>query len=362
MRRLLCTALAMSLTLLATVGTSTTVNAAEQKKPHTLAVSIYAGWMPWYYAKETGIIKKWADKYGVAIDVKYMDYVPSLEAYVAGQADAVVATNMETLDMPCASGVDSSAIIMGDYSNGNDAVLTRDKIQLSQLKGQTVNLVEKTVSQYLLGRALESVKLHEKDVKLVNVSDSDIAPSFLASKSQKVVVSWNPMVMEIEKSPGITRVFDSSKTPGEVQDLLVMNTKVLNANPNLARALVGAWYEVMGIMSKPGPEADKAIAKMAELAKTTATEFKGQLKTTAMYYTPKAAVEYTKSKDLQAKQDLVRKFCYTHNLLGEHVASADVVGIEYPDGTVQGDKKKIKMHYVSKFMEEAADGKLSAKK
>jgi NitT/TauT family transport system substrate-binding protein len=361
MKRSIVSLLSLCVTL-ATLGSS--ASAAEtpkSAKKYSLAVSIYAGWMPWYYAKETGIIKKWGNKYGCDINVKYMDYVPSIEAYVAGQADAVVATNMETLDMPAVSGVDSSVVIMGDYSNGNDALLTRDKMQMPQIKGQNVYLVEKTVSQYLLSRALEGAKMREKDVKIVNVSDADIAPSFLASKSQKAVVTWNPMVMEIEKNPGITRVFDSSKIPGEIQDLLVMNSKVLKANPNFARALVGAWYEVMGVMSQPGPNAEKAIAKMAELAKTTPVEFKGQLKTTALYFTPKAAADYTASKELQAKQDLVRNFCFKHNLLGESAPSVDVVGIQYPDGTIQGDKTKVKMRYVDTYMKEAADGKITLK-
>lgn len=177
MKRLLSSFLAICLILMASTSAVRAVE-SPSSKPHTLAVSIYAGWMPWYYAKESGIIKKWADKYGVKIDVKYMDYVPSIEAFVAGQADAVTATNMETLDMPAAAGVDSSVVIMGDYSNGNDAVLTRNKLQLPALKGQNVYLVEKTVSQYLLSRALETVKMGESDVKIVNVSDSDIAPSF----------------------------------------------------------------------------------------------------------------------------------------------------------------------------------------
>jgi NitT/TauT family transport system substrate-binding protein len=360
MKRLISSVL-VSCFALASSGVTAQAAGPSGGKAHTLAVSIYAGWMPWYYANETGIIKKWADKYGEKISVKYMDYVPSIEAYVAGQADAVVATNMETLDMPCASGTDSSVVIMGDYSNGNDAVLTRDKMGLSQLKGKNVYLVEKTVSQYVLSRALETVKMKESDVKIVNVSDSDIAPSFLASKSQKAVVTWNPMVMEIEKNPGITRTFDSSKIPGEVQDLLVMNTKVLKANPNLARALVGAWYETMGTMSQPGGAAEKSIAKMADLAKTSPVEFKSQLKTTAMYYNAKDALQYTRSPELKSKQDLVRKFCFAHGLLGENAKSVDVVGIQYPDGTIQGDKGNVKMRYVDTYMAEAADGKLSAK-
>lgn len=361
MKRSIVSFVSMCLALVASLGPVTAAESPKSPKKLSLAVSIYAGWMPWYYANETGILKKWADKYGVDISMKYMDYVPSIEAYVAGQADAVVCTNMETLDMPAAAGVDSSVVLMGDYSNGNDAILTRDKMGLGQLKGKNVYLVEKTVSEYLLSRALETVKGKEDDVKIVNVSDADIAPSFLASKTQKAVVTWNPMVMEIEKNPGITRVFDSSKVPGEIQDLLVVNSRVLKGNPNFARALVGCWYEVMGAMSQPGPNAEKAIAKMADLAKTTPTEFKGQLKTTAMYFTPQAALTVLQSKELQAKQDLVRKFCFAHGLLGENAASVDVVGISYPDGTIQGSPKNVKMHYVDTYTAEAAAGKLTLK-
>jgi NitT/TauT family transport system substrate-binding protein len=292
MKKFMTSILILSLVLVC--ANATEAADAGKKKKLTLAVSIYAGWMPWYYAKEQGILKKWGDKYGLDINVNYMDYAPSLDAFVAGQADACVMTNMECLDMPASAGVDSSAIIMGDYSNGNDAILTRNKLALDKIKGQNVYLVEKTVSQYLLSRALEGVKMKESDVKIVNVSDSDIAPSFLAGKNQQVVVTWNPMVMEIEKNRGITRVFDSSKIPGEIQDLCVVNTKVLKGHPEFARALVGAWYEVMGVMTKKDATGDAAIKKMAELSKASPVEFTGQLKTTAMFYTPQAAVDLHK--------------------------------------------------------------------
>jgi hypothetical protein len=65
-------------------------------------------------------------------------------------------TNMETLDMPAASGVDCSVIILGDYSNGNDAILVRDKLTLGSLKNRKIYLAERTVSQYLLTRDARS--------------------------------------------------------------------------------------------------------------------------------------------------------------------------------------------------------------
>src|SRR5712671_2762512 len=85
------------------------------KDKFTLAVSIYAGWMPWYYAKDYNIVKKWAERYGISIEVVEMDYIPSIEAYVAGKADACVMTNMEALTMPAKAGIDTTVIVTGDY-------------------------------------------------------------------------------------------------------------------------------------------------------------------------------------------------------------------------------------------------------
>jgi len=337
------------------------VSPAEAKQKFKVAWSIYVGWMPWNYAQESGILKKWADAYDIEIELIRMDYIPSIEAYVAKQVDACVMTNMECLDMPAASGIDSTALIMGDYSNGNDAILTRDGIGVKDLKGKTINLVELSVSHYLLARALEMNGLEEKDVTIQNTSDADIGPVFLADKSQKAVVTWNPVVMEIEQSPGVGKIFSSEKTPGEILDIMVVNTEVLKKNPALGKALTGAWYEVMGIMSKRGGEAEAALKAMAEAGGTSATEFKSQLKTTAMFYTPQAALDYMSSAEIKEKMNFVRKFCFEHGLLGEGVKSLDAVGISYPDGSVQGDKSNVKMRFDAEYMKMAADGKLTVK-
>src|ERR671923_694947 len=244
----------------ATLAVTALPHRAIARDKFTLAISIYAGWMPWYYAKDQGILKKWADRYQITIDVVEMDYIPSVEAYVAGKVDAGVMTNMEALAMPAKSGIDTTVLIVGDYSNGNDALLVRGIPDVKGLKGTQVYLVELSVSHYLLARALEMHGVKESELKLVNTSDSDIAPAFIANKSQKAVVTWNPMVMNIEQTPGVSKIFDSSKIPGEILDLVVINTKVLNDEPRFAEALVGAWYEVMSLMSQRGPEADKAIA------------------------------------------------------------------------------------------------------
>src|SRR5438128_11222876 len=129
-------------------------SAFAQKPTFTVGWSVYAGWTPYHYMNKSGILRKWADKYGIRIVVKRFDYAPSLDAFVGKNIDACTMTNMEALDMPAASGVPTTAIIAGDYSNGNDALLVRGGLQLKDLPGKKMLLVEKTVSEYLFDRAM----------------------------------------------------------------------------------------------------------------------------------------------------------------------------------------------------------------
>src|SRR5207245_10577137 len=137
------------------------------------------GWIPWPYAAESGIVKKWADKYGITINVVQInDYVESVNQYTAGKFDGVTVTNMDALTIPAAGGVDTSAIVMGDFSNGNDGIVLKNGKTIADIKGRKINIVELSVSHYLLARALATVKLRERHIKIVNTSDADIVGAF----------------------------------------------------------------------------------------------------------------------------------------------------------------------------------------
>src|ERR1700721_1768901 len=154
----------------------------------TVGWSVYAGWNPYFYMAKSGILKRWADKYGVAIKVQRFDYAASLDAFVGKNIDACTMTNMEALDMPAAAGVDSTVVIVGDYSNGNDAVLARNNLTLPQLQGKPILLVQKTVSEYLLERAMDVNGLGAQipQLRLMNTSDSDLVGVFLGNQSNQV--------------------------------------------------------------------------------------------------------------------------------------------------------------------------------
>jgi NitT/TauT family transport system substrate-binding protein len=332
---------------------------AEAKKEFKIAWSIYAGWMPWGYASDSGIMKKWADKYGIKIDITQInDYVESINQYTAGGFDGCVMTNMDALTIPAAGGVDSTALISGDYSNGNDGIVMKKGKKVADLKGEKVNLVELSVSHYLLARALDTVKLSEKDLTVVNTSDADIVSVFNGSSDVTSVVTWNPQLAEVKSVAGTTEVFDSSKIPGEIIDLMIVNTETLKDNPDLGKALTGAWYEIMTLMTSGTPEGEKALKAMADASGTDLAGYKAQLATTKMFYTPKDGVAFAKDKALVKTMDLVAGFSFDHGLLGEGAKSKDAVGMAFPGGETLGDAKNVKLRFDAAFMQIAADGKL----
>ena len=96
---------------------------------------------------------------------------------------------------------------------------------------------------------------------------------------------------------------------------------------------------------------------MADTVGATEAEFRAQLRTTAMYYQPHDAAVFTRSRKLEETMVYVRDFSFDHGLYGGG-KTRDYVGIAFPDGTVLGNKKNVKLRFDDTFMQLAADGKL----
>ncbi|MEO0920583.1 MAG: putative urea ABC transporter substrate-binding protein [Pseudomonadota bacterium] len=328
---------------------------AQEKTSFSVCWSIYVGWMPWGYLEDSGIMDKWAEKYGIDVEiVQINDYVESINQYTAGQYDGCSMTNMDALSIPAGGGVDTTALIVGDFSNGNDGIVLKEGDSVEALAGQNVNLVELSVSHYLLARALDGVGLSERDLTVVNTSDADMIAAY-ATSDVTSVVTWNPLLSEIEATPGSTEVFDSSNIPGEIIDIMMVNTETLAANPDFGKALTGAWYEVMGLMAAGDED---ALTAMAVASGTDLDGYNAQLATTKMFYEPAEAVEFTKSSELPQTMQFVAEFLFDKGILGEGAPSPEFVGVEFPDGSVYGDEGNVKLRFDTSYMQMAADGAL----
>jgi NitT/TauT family transport system substrate-binding protein len=176
-------------------------------------------------------------------------------------------------------------------------------------------------------------------------------------------VTWKPLVSEIlAQDAGVKELFDSSKIPGEILDLLVVRTDVLNrpdgSGARFAKAITGAWYETMAQLTANGPASASAIAGSAAASDDSVASYKNQLLTTYLFSSPQSAAQFATDAALKQKMDLVRQFCYHHALLGQNIQSVDDVAILFPDGSIEGKKDRVRLRMDATYMKMAAEGKL----
>ena len=175
-------------------------------------------------------------------------------------------------------------------------------------------------------------------------------------------MTWKPMVSQIAKSKGVKTLFNSSKIPGEIVDLMVVRTDILNrpdgSGQKFARALAGAWFETTKLMSGKGPDTDKVLKDIAGVSQDSLESYKEQLSTTNLFFTPQSASTFTTAPEFKQKMDLVRQFCFAHGLLGAGTKSVDDIAIRYPDGSVQGKADRVRLRFDASWMTLAQQGKL----
>ncbi|MCY1275758.1 ABC transporter periplasmic binding protein, urea carboxylase region [compost metagenome] len=328
------------------------------KESFRIAWSLYPGFMPMEYARSSGIMDKWAAKYGIDVEiVQVNDYIEAINQYSAGAFDACLMATMDALTIPAAGGVDSTLLTIGDYSNGNDAIILKNADSLAAIKGRQVNLIQFSISHYFLARALESAGLSERDLTLVNTSDADMVPLF-GQPEVTAMVTWNPMVSDILARDDAKLVFDSRQMPGELTDGIVVNSATAAQHPELAKALVGAWFETLAVISRDDEQGRAARELMGQAAGTDRAGFERQLEATYLFTTPQEAGAFMRDPAMAATMARIAEFSFAKGLLGNGATSAGAVGMAFADGSTYGDAGNLKLRFDDRYVQMAAAGQL----
>lgn len=202
-------------------------------------------------------------KYGVDIELKEMEYDPCLGAYASGAVDAVCITNMDAL--PPALGRPSVAILPTSTSYGADALIVDRAItEVAQLRGKTVRGLEKSVSEYTFVRNLQ---IAGQDPSEFTFKNMDPGAAALAMQQKQAglegIVVWNPFVLDtLEKRPDTHVLFDSTRIPAEIIDMVVVSQASLQRSGGeaFAKAVIAAFYEVNKMLANPATRDDTLVA------------------------------------------------------------------------------------------------------
>ncbi len=254
----------------ATLGAWMLSLSAQAAEPLKIGYSDWPGWVAWQVAIE----KNWFKDAGVDVSFEWFDYVASMDAFAAGQLDAVTMTNGDAL-VTGATGAKSVMIIINDYSNGNDMIVGKPGISsLKDLKGKKVGVEIGFVDHLLLLNGLKKLGMSEKDVTLVNVPTNE-TPQVLASGDVSAIAAWQPNSgVALKLVPGSKPIYTSADEPGLIYDVLAVSPVSLATRKADWEKVVKVWYRTVAYIHDPKTHAD-AIKIMASRVGVSPEEYEG---------------------------------------------------------------------------------------
>ena len=237
--------------------------------PLRLGTLVWPPYELFFVARERGLLPPGA------IDlVELRSPIDEARAFESGSLDAVLLTADFALRI--AERTDGCRIVLVvDVSNGGDAVLARPGIErLDQLAGHTVGVEVSSLGLYVLRRAFDTEGLDLLDrepdrggVEIVPIDYPELAQAYRDGRVDAVVV-FEPERSEL-LADGANELFDSSRIPGEIVDVLLVRDRLLETRPGDVRALADGWFGARELLERTPERALPIMAAREGVSEAT---------------------------------------------------------------------------------------------
>jgi NitT/TauT family transport system substrate-binding protein len=263
--------------------------------PLTVAYSDWPGWLVW----EIGVQKGFFKDAGVNVNFVWFEYGPSIDAFAAGKVDAVCIVCGDSL-VTGAQGKPSTAIVLTDYSNGNDKIIGKPGVEsIKDLKGKKAGLEQNLVENILLDKALEENGLAEADVQIVNVATNE-TPQTLASGGVDAIGAWYPISGQtLTQVAGSKALYTSANAPGLIYDALQVSRESLASRRDEWKKVVGVWFQCLDFLNDPKTH-NEAVGLMAARINAKPEDLAQNLKGTFLLDGPGNLKALTKGETLES--------------------------------------------------------------
>ncbi|VXD17277.1 ABC transporter substrate-binding protein [Planktothrix paucivesiculata] len=265
-----------SLGMLICIGLGILVSCFEQPTiPLLVGVNNWPGFAPLYLAEELGYYQN------TSIDI--VDYPSTTEVSNALRSGNLQAGGMsidENLIL-AETFPEVRAIMLIDVSNGADVIIGKPELQtLADIKGKKVGVENTALGAYILSRALDKAGLSLQDITVVSLDFSEHEAGFKQGEVD-AVVTFEPVRSNL-LATGAKVLFDTTKIPGEVVDVLVVRQDTLETQSKDLEQLVRGWFMALDYLKKEPENAAKIMARRGGI---TAKEFLDSLKLLS-FFTP----------------------------------------------------------------------------
>ncbi len=231
----------------------------------------WPGFAPLYLADQLGYYQN--------SSIKIVDYPSTTEinrAIRSGNLQAGAISLDESL-LLAETFPEIRVILLIDLSNGADVILGKPQLKtLSDIKGKKVGVENTALGAYMLSRGLDQAGLSVQDIIIVSLGYSEHESAFKEGEVD-AVVTFEPTRSKLIET-GSNVLFDSSKIPGEIVDVLVVHQNILKTQPKDLEQLVRGWFMALDYLKNQPESAAKIMAKRGGVTPTKFLSFLKLLK------------------------------------------------------------------------------------
>jgi NitT/TauT family transport system substrate-binding protein len=245
-------------------------------EPLKIGYSDWPGYTAWEVAAQKGFFKE----AGVDVQLVWMEYSPSIDAFAAGKIDAVCIVGGDAL-VSGAGGKALTGVVLFDYSDGNDMIIGKPGVgSVKALKGKTVAVEWGLVEHELLLKGLEMNGMKADDVTIQKVATNDM-PQTLASGKVDAVGAWYPISRQALKQVGGSKpLITSADAKGLIFDELAVSKESLATHRDEWKKIVGVWFKTVDFIKDPKTH-DEAVKIMAAKVNVPADDYSKSMAGTA---------------------------------------------------------------------------------
>jgi NitT/TauT family transport system substrate-binding protein len=235
----------------------------EPESALRIGTNVWIGCEPLYLARELGYLNPKA--------VQLVEYPSASEVHRAFRNQAIdgMVISLDELFGLAVDGLQPRAILVVDVSHGADAVVGRAGMRsMKDLKGKPVAVEGGALGAYVLSRALALSGMHPGDVKVVHL-ESNEQPGAFEKGQVDGAVTFDPYRDQLLRA-GATTLFDSTRIPGEIVDLVAVRSSVLERQPRELESLLKGWLKAIDYLKR---EPTDAARRMGIRQQTTGEQF-----------------------------------------------------------------------------------------
>ncbi len=200
-----------------------------------IGTNVWIGCEPLYLARDLGKLD--------ASRVQLVEYPSASEVQRAYRNQAIdgMVISLDELFTLAVDNFDPRIVLVIDVSHGADAVVGRAGMKtMRDLIGKSVAVEGGALGAYVLSRALQVSGMQPSDVKVVHL-ESNEQPAAFEKGQVDAAVTFDPYRSQLLRAGGAL-LFDSTRIPGEIVDLIAVRKEVIEQRPQAMQALLSGWF------------------------------------------------------------------------------------------------------------------------